>query len=225
MKKIIRRHSGFTLFEIIVALAVLGLILGIVMGNMDDMLDLNMKKATAKMGSTIRYIYNKSATEGIYVKLVLDISENAYWVEATSDPVTIIKEDESSSSRPYAKKDSKKEEEKAGSQKTAEVNPLVPGAENIPPVERKEPVFTQVDSYLLKPSKLPDGIFFKDIYVEHRNFPMDSGQAEIYFFPNGYVQSAIINFRDEDDELIYSLKTSPISGRVSIEDSYRSLEE
>ena len=220
-----RKNSGFTLFEIIVALAVLGLILGVVMGNMDDLLDLNMKKATAKMGSTIRYIYNKSATEGIYVKLVLDVSENSYWVEATSDPVTIIREEESTSSRSKGEGDSKKSEGEEPTAKSSSTTPLVPGAEDIPPVERKEPVFTQVDSYLLKPTKLPDGIFFKDVYVEHKNFPVDSGQAEIYFFPNGYVQSAIINFRDEDDELIYSLKTSPISGRVSIEDFYRALEE
>ncbi len=195
------------------------------MGNMDDMLDLNMKKATAKMGSTIRYIYNKSATEGIYVKLVLDISENAYWVEATSDPVTIIKEDESSSSRPDAKKGSKKEEEKPESQKTAEVeSPCARGREYSSRGEKRTGFYP--DRFLSSQAEqASDGIFFKDVYVEHRNFPMDSGQAEIYFFPNGYVQSAIINFRDEDDELIYSLKTSPISGRVSIEDSYRSLEE
>jgi hypothetical protein len=59
--------------------------------------------------------------------------------------------------------------------------------------------------------------------VEHKEGEVDGGKEFIYFFPNGYVESAVINLKDEDDEINYSLKTFPVSGRVSIENFYRNL--
>jgi len=183
---------------------------GMVVGGMSDYLDWEMKKAASKMAATMRYVYNKSATEGLYIRLILDINERSYWVEATTDPVLVTKEDEERSKG--SKKDKKKEDEGT---KEGEIPKLKPA----------EPQFGQVDSFLLKPSKLPRNIFFKDVWVEHRTFPVDGGKVAIFFFPNGYVENAVINLRDEDDEVIYSVKTNPINGRVSIESGYRSLEE
>jgi prepilin-type N-terminal cleavage/methylation domain-containing protein len=80
--------GGFTLLEIVVSLAVIGLMLGIVVSRMDTMLEWDMKSASTKLASTIRYLYNKAATEGLYMRLVLDLEEQAYWVEATTDPFT-----------------------------------------------------------------------------------------------------------------------------------------
>ena len=90
-------------------------------------------------------------------------------------------------------------------------------------IKAPEPNFGAVDSHLLRPTKLPDTVFFKDLHVEHRQYPVEGGKEFIYFFPNGYVERAIINLRDEEDEVNYSLATNPISGRVSIEPEYRSL--
>jgi general secretion pathway protein H len=209
----LRSKAGFTLFEIIISMSIVGLIIGLVVGGMSDYLDWDMKKASNKMAATVRYVYNKSATEGLYIRLIIDINERAYWVEATTDPVLVAKEDmESSKGKRKDKKDEEDEEEKT---KDGEIPKLKPA----------EPQFGQVDSFLLKPSKLPKNIYFKDVSVEHLTFPVDSGKVAIFFFPNGYVENAVINLRDEDDEVVYSIKTNPISGRVSIEAGYRNLEE
>lgn len=221
------RQRGFTLLEIVVSLAIVGLVLGVVISRMDTMMDLDMKSSSQKLASTIRYLYNKAATEGLYIKLVLDIEQNAYWVEATTDPFVISTGEGLTDRQRKAEEEKAKEKEAAaaeGGGTTEEEAAAAAAGEGETAIQPKEPVFTQVESFLLKPVKLPDTVFFKDVYVEHRPLGASAGQEAIYFFPNGYVEHAIVNLRDENDETNYSLETNPISGRVSIEPEYRTME-
>lgn len=225
-----RSQSAFTLFEILITIAIVGLIMGLAVGGMSRFMELDMKKASNKLATTIRYLYNKSATEGIYIRLNLDLGEQNYWVEATADPVLLEKEGSEraggslKASKKKEKEKKEREEKKKGEtakegegEKTADTG----GEERLKP---KEPVFGQVDSFLLKPTKLPDNVFFKDVYVEHLAFPADAGKVSIFFFPSGYVENAVINLRNEEDDIVYSIKTKPVSGGASIENFYRNLE-
>jgi len=213
------RSSGFTLLEIVVTIAVLGLVLGVAVSRMDTMLEWDMKRASNKLASTMRYLYNKAASEGLYIRLVLDIEESVYWVEATTDPFMLSTGDEDTGSLKGGSKETKEGEEGEG----AEDETMDDGEPYA--IKPAKPVFNPVDSYLLKPTKLPDSVHFKDVYVEHDRSSIDSGKAEVYFFPNGMVEHAVINLRDEGDEINYSLETNPISGRVNIEARYRTREE
>lgn len=214
-----RSQHGFTLFEVIVAITIIALIMGVVISRMDDYLDLEMKKTSRKLASTMRYLYNKSATERLYVRLVLDMSEQTYWVEATTEPFIMKKT-----------QDLEKKEEKEAREEEAEGEVATTSEEEekkikIPKLKLKTPSFTQEESFLLKPTKMPDNVLFKNVMTEHHPTPIEGGQAAIYFFPNGYVEHAIINITDEDEEVYYSLETNPITGSVSIENEYRTLEK
>lgn len=217
---------GFTLLEIVVSIAVVSLILGVVISRMDTMLEWDMKKASGKLASTMRYLYNKAAVEGLYIKLVLDFEEQVYWVEATTDPFVMSTGEEVVASKRGGFFERKPEEGETGEEgEAAEGEVFEEGLEEDYAIKPKKPTFTKVDSYLLKPTKLPGSVFFKDVYVEHEGGAVDSGRVEIYFFPNGMVEHAIVNLRDDDDETNYSLETNPISGRVNIEARYRTREE
>lgn len=217
---------GFTLIEIVVAITIAAMLMGVAVGQMDRMLDWEMKKASNKLASTIRYLYNKAAMEKLYIRLVLDLEEQAYWVEATADPFVVARE--GGSSKESAAKQKKKEEEKkeggeAEGNETEKAAKSGEGEEGPKKLKPPEPTFGKVDSFLLRPTKLPDTVFFKDLQVEHRQGPVEGGKESIYFFPNGYVERAIVNLRDEEDQLHYSLTTRPLSGQVDIDNEYRSL--
>lgn len=224
---LLKCKRGFTLFELIVAITIVALLMGVVISRVDDLLDLEMKKTSNKLASTIRYLYNKSATEGIYMRLVFDMEAQSYWVEATSEPFIL-----ESAETMKTKKEKEEEEKEKENKEAEEAAPAVEETEGassaapkIPKLEIRKPTFTQTESYLLKPTKLPNNVFFKDIMTEHHITPIEGGEAAIYFFPNGYVEHAIINLRDEDDEVFYSLETNPITGVVNIENEYRTLEK
>lgn len=236
-------QRGFTLFEVLAALAIVGLILGLVVTTAGRSVDRNIKKTSTRLSSTIKYLYNKSVLENLYIRLVLDMDERSYWVEATSDPLVVDVENEES--RKKKANEVKEQSKTENARSETEATPKEPEgglagraaarakgtlqeeglfAENeVKKIEPPKPVFGKVDSFLLRPTKLPDGVFFKDIQVEHRDSPTDAGAEPIYFFPSGRVERAIINLRDEDDKINYSLEVNPANGRVNIEDRYRSL--
>lgn len=219
---------GFTLIELVVTIAVVGLIMGVVVSRLDRTFELNMKKASNSFASMIRYLYNKAALEKLYLRLVIDLEGQTYWVEATSDPLVVTMEEEGAKGGGQQEADQGKPEEglPAGGSGAEEEKEDVEGA-LVPPGTAKlkppKPRFGQVDAFLLRPGRLPDGVFFKDLQVEHRRHPVEGGKESIHFFPNGYVERAIINLRDEEDEVHYSLRTHPLNGQVDIENDYRSL--
>lgn len=213
------RHSklgnrGFTLFEVIIALTLIGLIMGLVVGRLGDIQGRDMQRAANRLAATMRYLYDKSATEGLYIRLMLDLQEQTYWVEATGDPFLLASPD---AFEKQAAKGKPPSDTSATEKATAEGLP--------PPLEPKQPVFSQVAEHLLKPTRLPESVFFKDVHVEHERSAVDGGQVSIAFFPNGSVEAAIINLRDEDDEVHASLAINPATGRVNVSDEYRRREE
>ncbi len=204
--------------------------MGVVVGRMGDYLDADMKKASNRLASTIRYLYNKAVMEGVYLRIVFDLNEQTYWVEATHDPVLLVAEEKPKDrKREEEEKTEEKEKAEVAEKTEAETETGESEAEKtlgqIPKLEIKKPVFSQVEAYLLKPTKLPDPVFFKDVMTEHHPLPVEGGEATIAFFPNGYVERAVINLRDEDDEVHYSLETNPITGQVKITNEYRSFEK
>ena len=150
----LKSRKGFTLFELMVTIAIVALLVSLVISGVQDFLETDMKKASARMASTMRYLYNKSVTEGLYIRLVLNLDEQTYWVEASRDPVLMT--------NPQREETSGKteEKEKEGEEGQVEQEEATTGP-RLPKLEMKKPQFSQVETYLLKPTRLPDGIFYR----------------------------------------------------------------
>lgn len=217
-------QRGFTLFELIVAIAVVGLMVGIVVTQANDWFDTNIKSATNKLSSTIRYLHDKASTQNLYIRLVFDFEKNNYWVEATTEQFLLTtKEIEKAEELEKEKEEKEGEEEEV----TIESEEGGEGEEETVTLVKKyrTPEFGAVDEFLLKPVGLPDGVFIKDIYTSHDEGPVSAGQAFIYFFPNGYIEPAIINLRDENDEVNFSIEINPIIGTTYLRSEYKAMEK
>lgn len=224
-------QSGFTLFELIVAIAVVGLMVGVVVSRVDDWFGVNIKRAANRISSTIRYIHDKATTQNLYVRMVFDFEKNSYWVEATSEQYLLTTKEVEEADKLAEEEERQKEEKekKVEGEVTAEA-----GGEDIEGIADTEiqsvkkyrtPQFGAIDEFLLKPVSLPDGVFLKDVYTSHDKGPVSGGQAFIYFFPNGYVEPSIINLKDENDEINYSVEVNPIIGNTYLRDEYKGMEE
>lgn len=200
-----RSHSGFTLIELLVTLVVIGLVMGLAINQAGKMFSRELKASARQLSSTIRFLYNKAASEGVTLRLVIDFDENSYSAEATSDSFTLKKETEEDLAK-------KKEEESSTEGEEEGV------------VQPKEAEFSPEGSKLLKSTKLSKRVFFKDVYAEHQIDALSEGKAYIYFFRHGLAEQAVINLRDKDDEKHFSLTINPINGNVKIANEYQSLE-
>ena len=206
-------NSGFTLFELLVAIAIAALAMGLVVSQLRRSLDWDLKNASSQLARTIRFLYNDAATRNLTIRMVFNFESSTYSVESSSDAFSLIHEE-------FGKPDSKKKKEAALT--AASTVKKEEKEETVKPVE---PVFSPIELPVVKEVRLPEGIYFKDIDTEHQSERMTAGVAYLYFFPQGYVERAVINLRDEKDEVHYSLQVNPISGAVKIEPEYLSSEQ
>lgn len=205
----LRYDAGMTLIELMVGMAVVGVILSVVVGGMRNVLDTEMKSTASRLGSTIRYLYNKAVTERLYLRVVYDLDEHSYKVEATTEPFVISTEGTPGATKQEPSPEEPAESESAEGEEEGEVTETA--------------VFSEEESYILKAVTLGSGVYFKDVQVSYQEGRAEEGLAYTYFFPNGYATPTVINLRDEEDEDNYSLEVLPLSGRVRIRSEYREL--
>lgn len=221
---ILRQRAGFTLVEMLVALALVALMFGIVSTQVGDWFDSDIKEATNRLSSTIRYLHDKAASQNLYIRLSFDFEKNSYWVEATTEQFLLTTKEVFDAEQLEIQQEMEDGEEEAAPVEEGEEGEAGAG-ETVTYVKKyRTPEFGAVDEYLLKPVSLPKTVFLKDIYTSHDNGPVSSGVAFIYFFPNGYIEPAIINLRDEDDEVNFSIEINPIIGSTYIRDEYKAME-
>ena len=199
-----------TLIEIIITVAIIALMVGLSVGVFQDWADAKLSETASQLSGTVRYVYNEAAIKNQYYRLVIDMSDQSFSVEASPEPFKIAATEEGTSPP-----------EAEGSEDT----PVAPeGSEEEGSSEGKPPPagggFSSVVSYLLKPIKLPEGIRIKDVWVSHMGKKVEGGKTAVYFFPNGWVEKAVINMTDEKEEIFYSLETFPASGKTKIRTEY-----
>jgi prepilin-type N-terminal cleavage/methylation domain-containing protein len=204
----IRSQAGLTLIEIIVTVAIIGLIMGLSVGMFQDWFESALSEAAGKLAGTIRYVYNESAVKNQYYRMVIDLNEQTFSVESSTEPFKIAATDEGVGSSV------------AGDGGTASPPESAPADSETDKNSAPSPGFSAVTSYLLKPIKLPEGTRIKDVYVAHVDKKIEGGKTALYFFPNGWVEKAVINLSDEKGEVFYSIETLPVSGKVKIRNEY-----
>lgn len=214
LKKKISSQGGMTLIEIIVTVAIIGMIMGLSVGVFRDSSDALLSETAVKLMGTIKYVYNEAAIKNQYYRLVIDFDDQSFAVESSPDPFKISATQEGT---PEENEGAASDIKDVGSDLKSDTSTDDESAESAPPTPG---TFSGTSSYLLKPIKLPDGIKIKDLYLAHLDKKVEGGKAAIYFFPNGWVEKAVINLTDEKGEAFYSLETFSTTGKTKIRTEY-----
>ncbi|MBF0492746.1 MAG: prepilin-type N-terminal cleavage/methylation domain-containing protein [Deltaproteobacteria bacterium] len=208
--KILKSNRGFSLIEIMVTMGIVAMILGLAATLLTDNGEQKLSDISSQIATSIKMIFNESAVKGQYFRLKIDLTENTMTPEYSAEPFRISSEEEAD--KAASDKEGRAKEEK----KTSPSEGAESSLEEAKPKEN----FSPVDLALLKEIKLPQGLKFKNIFVEHAPVPVDSGQVFVYFFPNGWVEKMVMNLCDESEENFYSLETYSASGKTRIRASY-----
>lgn len=98
------KKKAFTLIEVLIVLAIVGMIIGIGVPQVQRVFRTNLKSSTVKLSGLIRFAYDSSVVKGLTHRIVFDFDKRSYKLEVSSNGDLISLDDEKT------KKDSEIEE-------------------------------------------------------------------------------------------------------------------
>lgn len=77
----IRNRNGFTLIELAVVVAILGVMVALIAPRLGDIGEANLKRSARHLTGMIRFLHEESQTKKTEYRLVFDIQDGRYWAE------------------------------------------------------------------------------------------------------------------------------------------------
>jgi general secretion pathway protein H len=204
---------GLTLIEILVVLAIMAVITGVVIGGSMQLPTARLKSSATMIASAVKVAYTRSTATSRDVRLVLDLDQQAIWLEQSDAPMLVQGKDKEATggADPMTTKEQ---------QAIAEGERIVKG----PPIQK--PRFKPIDAtgfgdtMVIKGKKpLQRGITFRSVQTTHDDKPRTEGRAYVYFWPGGRTELASIQIRigeSSEDYQTLTLQISPLTGTVKI---------
>ncbi len=192
---------AFTLIELLIVLAIVGLVLGLGYPQLKRIYRSSLRSAAAQMAGMIRYGYDISVIKGRIHRVVFDFDKAVYRLEVSNTDELVSLEEETSQD------EAKKKEERE--QPLSEEEP------------QKVPPFSPAEGEAGKDRNLPSGIIFDSVENVSTKKKVTSDFAYLYFFPSGMTEDVIIRFSGEKSNTgFYSLRINPANAKVLIEGRY-----
>ena len=193
-----RSQRAFTLLELVIVIGVLVLMIGIGVSSLSNTGGYQLRTQSNKLSAAIRHTYNRSVTHGLYMRMVIDIDSDAYWVEASDKPVFL--------SREKVEQGDVEDQEKEAAEKAKDAD-----GDGHKPQNRRARF--QEDGVIPKVT-MEKGIGVAGVLAMGYADEFTGGKAHINFFPNGFVQPAIL-YTTDGDEAFYTLEIQPMTGKVT----------
>jgi general secretion pathway protein H len=203
-----RHQAGFSLVEVVIVLAVVGMMFGTVAVSFQSLHRAKARGVAQRLAAAIRYSYDRAVTTGSYFRLVIDLTGQKYWAERSDERFYLVRGKESSTGRGLAPGEERKEEEERA-KFSSTGNTLID-----PPAARKKARFESFKDSSLPKVELKD-VHIRDIYTPRQSEAYTEGKTYLYFFPDGHTERAWIHVADEEGD-VYTLVVHPLTGRVEI---------
>jgi general secretion pathway protein H len=212
---------GMTLIEVLIVLALIGLILSAVVMGSGQMASSRLRHSSTMIAGAIRIGFSRATATSKTVRLVMDINEGAIWLEEGDQPHLIQSKDVSGTGGAAASTES----ERAALEESGRIlkGPTAPRT-----------AFTEIEPMGLAASApgkghkaLERGIKFRQVQTGHDDDPRRKGRAYLYFWPGGMTERAAIQLKAGDpqteegtgeDPTAVTLIVAPLTGKVTIKD-------
>ena len=200
-------QKGFTLIELLVVVALIGFMFLFALPKVTSVFRLSLDSSSREMASVIREAYNATMVTGRVHRIVWDMAEHKYWVEAGGTSLLLDTDESIEKENQRRRRTIRKENEE-------ENTPLPPG--HLP--------FTMNRLVTRNKISLPRGVEFEDILTQKSDDPITTGTVYTHFFPHGMVEQTLIHLKD-DSKHQQTLLIWPVLGRTRVEKRYLSLKE
>jgi general secretion pathway protein H len=184
----------------------------------------NLQSACVRMISLTRYAYHRALSQGTTVRITFDLENDTFAVSEAHGRVTLVRSDAPLRTEAARAKEDERDEDAESDESGAGVDPWEAARQKIErpdtPTMPRSPFST-----LLTPGGKPmarfqkqpvgDDIRIAKVVVAHEAKPREEGKVDLFFFPSGLTQHAVLQLIDRN-EIIYSVEVHPLTGRGTI---------
>lgn len=189
-----------------------------------------LQSACVRLAALSRYAYHRALTQGTTVRVTFDLDQDTFAVSEAHGRVTLIRSDaplRTEAERALKDKNGEKSEEDKDSRSEesgASVDPWELARQR---VEKPDVLLLPRSpfSQLTAPSgkalerfstqQIGDDIRIVKVIVAHEALARDEGKTDLFYFPSGLTQHAVVQLTDRND-IIYSVEIHPLTGRATI---------
>ena len=92
MRASLRENSkrGLTLIEVVVVLALVGVLLLAAVPSMRAVTGVDLKSASRELAASLRYVYDEASVRNVVMRVAYDLDNRTWWVEAADSDVRIF---------------------------------------------------------------------------------------------------------------------------------------
>lgn len=184
-----RRACGFTLIEILIVLAIIGMVMGLGLPAISRVTYQRLNSTTRQFAGMVKTLRNDAILLNAVHRIAIDFDDEKYWIEQQQQVGALL---DDPLSPPPPKKKLKKGE------------PPPPNG------------FTMAEKYGAKKMPFPSGVKILQVIKEQEGLRKE-GLVYVHFFPNGFNEPALITLtKASDEQAAYTLVIRPASGNVAI---------
>jgi prepilin-type N-terminal cleavage/methylation domain-containing protein len=213
-------RAGLTLIEIMVVVVIVALAASGASLGLGVLTRAGLRSASIQMIALSRYAYHRALTKGTTVRLTLDMAAHTVGLSEAHGRVTLVRSD--APLREAAARDLDEDEERP----SAALDPWEMAKKRLeePDVLRFPPspfsAITAPSGAAIKrfsTHPLGDGIEIVKVVVAHEAEPREEGTTDLFYFPGGLTQHAVVQLRDRLGT-IFSVEIHPLTGHATVHD-------
>lgn len=196
-----RSTRGLTLLEVLVVMAILLLVVGVGVTGVTRMKSVRLRSETNRLAAAIRHCYNRASAHGLYLRMEIDLDSESYSVKASDRPIFLARAKRQHGDDGVDPEDLDTDDRDIDSDEEA-----------LTKARARRAKYTE-DGVISKIT-FKGGVGIDGVYTSGQDDVFESGTAYIHFFPQGFVEPALIYTTDGED-LFYTLEISPLTGKVN----------
>jgi len=194
---------GFTLIEVLITVAVIGVMALAAAPAVNSFTGANARSSAAEIAGAYRYLFDTAALRHQTCRMVLDMDHQEWWAECTQAGPGNRR------GQPVMGKDGVAEDDDAA---------LAKGFSDEPDAEKRRFLararFAEFKDRQVGKRRLKGGSAFEKIWTPRQRDPQTKGKAYVYFYPQGQGDRAQIPVADGGNA--YTVVTQPLTGRARV---------
>jgi general secretion pathway protein H len=199
----VRQPRGFTLIEVLIVVAVIGVMALAAAPAVNSFTGANARASASEIAGAFRYLFDTAALRHQTCRLVLDMDAREWWAECTAttpgqrrnqpvmDKAGVAEDDERELARGFS------------DEADAEKRKFLARAR-----------FAEFKDRQVQKRKLKGSAAFEKIWTPRSRDPQVKGKAYVYFYPQGQADRAQIPVADGGNA--YTVVTQPLTGRARV---------